>query len=79
MHRVAGRPKCGGNRKPPPPAEEEEEEEEEEEVEFFNHCKNDLERQAHTPSGVAGADLKSQAGGARGRFIYREEEEEERV
>ena len=35
-------------------------EEEEEEEEFFNHYKNDLERHAHTPSGVAGADLKSQ-------------------
>ena len=35
------------------------EEEEEEEEEFFNHYKNDLERHAHTPSGVAGADLKS--------------------
>ena len=33
-------------------------EEEEEEV-FFNHYKNDLKRHAHTPSGVAGADLKS--------------------
>ena len=39
-------------------------EEEEEEKEFFNHYKNDLERRAHTPSGVAGADLKSQSGGA---------------
>ena len=39
-------------------------EEEEEEEEFFNHYKNDLERHAHTPSGVAGADLKSQSGGA---------------
>jgi hypothetical protein len=37
----------------------EEEEEEEEEEEFFNHYKNDLKRHAHTPSGVAGADLKS--------------------
>jgi len=39
--------------------EEEEEErlEEEEEEEFFNHYKNDLKRHAHTPSGVAGADL----------------------
>ena len=37
---------------------------EEEEEEFFNHYKNDLERHAHTPSGVAGADLKSQSGGA---------------
>ena len=36
-----------------------EEEEEEEEEEFFNHYKNDLKRHAHTPSGVAGADLKS--------------------
>ena len=35
------------------------EEEEEEEEEFFNHYKNDLTRHAHTPSGVAGADLKS--------------------
>ena len=34
------------------------------EEEFFNHYKNDLERHAHTPSGVAGADLKSQLGGA---------------
>ena len=34
-------------------------EEEEEEEEFFNHYKNDLKRHAHTPSGVAGADLKS--------------------
>ena len=34
------------------------EEEEEEEEEFFNHYKNDLKRHAHTPSGVAGADLK---------------------
>jgi len=25
--------------------------------EFFNHYQNDLERHAHTPSGVAGADL----------------------
>ena len=33
-----------------------EEEEEEEEEEFFNHYKNDLERRAHTPSGVAGAE-----------------------
>jgi hypothetical protein len=32
-----------------------EEEEEEEEEEFFNHYKNDQERHAHTPSGVAGA------------------------
>ena len=32
--------------------------EEEEEEEFFNHYKNDLKRHAHTPSGVAGADLK---------------------
>jgi len=32
--------------------------------EFFNHYKNDLERHAHIPSGVAGADLKSQSGGA---------------
>jgi len=31
----------------------------EEEEEFFNHYKNDLKRHAHTPSGVAGADLKS--------------------
>jgi hypothetical protein len=30
-----------------------------EEEEFFNHYKNDLKRHAHTPSGVAGADLKS--------------------
>ena len=29
------------------------------EEEFFNHYKNDLKRHAHTPSGVAGADLKS--------------------
>ena len=34
-------------------------EEEEEEEEFFNHYKNDLKRHAHTPSGDAGADLKS--------------------
>jgi hypothetical protein len=27
--------------------------------EFFNHYKNDLKRHAHTPSGDAGADLKS--------------------
>jgi len=33
-----------------------------EEEEFFNHYKNDLERHAHTPSGVARADLKSQSG-----------------
>ena len=33
--------------------------EEEEEEEFFNHYKNDLKRHAHTPSGVAGTDLKS--------------------
>jgi hypothetical protein len=36
--------------------------EEEEEEEFFNYYidyKNDLKRHAHTPSGVAGADLKS--------------------
>jgi len=33
--------------------------EEEEEEEFFNHYKNDLERHAHTPSGVAGADLSA--------------------
>jgi hypothetical protein len=32
---------------------------EEEEEEFFNHYKNDVKRHAHTPSGVAGADLKS--------------------
>jgi len=32
------------------------EQEEEEEEEFFNHYKNDLERHAHTPSGVASAD-----------------------
>jgi len=38
------------------------EEEEEEEEEFFNHSKNDLERHAHAPSGVA--DLTSQEGGA---------------
>ena len=36
---------------PSPPREEEEE--------FFNHYKNDMKRHAHTPSGVAGADLKS--------------------
>ena len=30
-----------------------------EEEEFFHHYKNDLERHAHTPSGDAGADLKS--------------------
>jgi len=35
-------------------------------AEFFNHYKDDLKRHAHTPSGVAGADLKSQAGGALG-------------
>jgi hypothetical protein len=40
-------------------AEAGEEEEEEEEEEFFNHYKNDLKRYAHSPSGVAGADLKS--------------------
>jgi hypothetical protein len=34
--------------------------EEEEEEEFFNHYKNDLERHAHTPSGVGGADLKEE-------------------
>jgi hypothetical protein len=28
-------------------------EEEEEEEEFFNHYKNDLNRHAHTPSGVS--------------------------
>jgi len=39
---------------------DEEEEEEEEEEEFFNHYKNDLERHAHTPSGVAGAQVFSQ-------------------
>jgi hypothetical protein len=39
----------------------EEEEEGEEEEELFNHDKNDLKRHAHTPSGVAGADLKSRA------------------
>ena len=33
--------------------------EEEEEEEFFSHYKNDLNGHAHTPSGVAGADLKS--------------------
>jgi len=33
--------------------------EEEEEEEFFNHYQNNLKRHAHTPSGVAGADLKS--------------------
>jgi hypothetical protein len=33
------------------------------EEEFFNHCKNDLKGHAHTPSGDAGADLWSQAGG----------------
>ena len=37
---------------------------EEEEEEFFNHYKNDLKRHAHTLSGDAGADLKSQSGGA---------------
>jgi hypothetical protein len=37
-----------------------------EEEEFFNHYKHDLERHAHTPSGVAGAELKSQSGGALG-------------
>jgi len=31
--------------------------EEEEEEEFFNHYKNDLERHAHTPSGVAGDEV----------------------
>jgi len=36
---------------------------EEEEEEFFNHYKNDLERHAHTPSGVAGADLSARGGG----------------
>jgi hypothetical protein len=30
---------------------------EEEEEEFYIHYKNDLKRHAHTPSGVAGADL----------------------
>jgi len=30
---------------------------EEEEDEFFNHYTDDLKRHAHTPSGVAGADL----------------------
>jgi len=40
------------------------EEEEEEEEGFFNHYKNVLKRHAHTPSGVAGADPKSQSGGA---------------
>jgi len=49
---------------PQTPSEEGEEEEEEE---FFNHYKNDLERHTHTPSGVAGADLKSQSGGALSR------------
>ena len=29
------------------------------EEEFFNHYKNDPKRHAHTPSGDAGADLKS--------------------
>jgi len=38
-------------------------EEEEEEEEFFNHYKNDLERHAHTPSGVAGADGGGGGGG----------------
>jgi len=41
-------------------------EEEEEENEIFNHYKNDSERHEHTvhiPRRVAGADLKSQAGG----------------
>ena len=33
------------------------------EEEFFNHYKNELKRHAHM-SGVAGADLYSQAGGA---------------
>ena len=33
-----------------------------EEDEFFHHDKIDLTRHAHTPSGVAGADLKSQGG-----------------
>jgi len=37
---------------------------EEKEEEFLNHYKNDPERHANTPSGVAGADLKLQAGGA---------------
>jgi len=41
------------------------EDEDEDEEEFCNHYKNDLERHAHTPSGVAGADLNSQAGGAK--------------
>jgi len=35
-----------------------------EEEELFNQNKNDLERHAHAPSGVAGADLKSQSPGA---------------
>jgi len=38
--------------------------EKEEEEEFLNHYKNVLKRHAHTPSGVVGADLKSQAEGA---------------
>jgi hypothetical protein len=32
-----------------------------EEDEFFNHYKNDLERHAHTLSGVAGGDLQSKS------------------
>jgi len=44
---------------PPSARRRKEEEEEEEEEEFFNHYKNDLKRHAHTPSGVAGTDLKS--------------------
>jgi len=58
--RVACHPDRGGRRGRDPSEEEEEEEEEE----FFHHYKNNLERHAHTPSGVAGADLKSQSGGA---------------
>jgi len=37
---------------------------EEEEEAFFNHYKIDLKRRTHTPSGVADAELKLQAGGA---------------
>jgi len=38
--------------------------------------KSALERHAHTPSGVAGADLKSQAGGA---LSLKDSDQEERV
>jgi hypothetical protein len=46
-------------------------EREEKEEEFFNHCKNDLKRHAHTLSGDAGADLKSRVETRGGKAAWR--------